>query len=189
MNDEQTVVNGNDPALQAGEQVGAQDELDSILAQYDEANKPQGEPKQQPNNEVNELLAYFREEKQTREKQEMKSAISEAVSAVKKQAEATIPDRLVRGFLHDLAVEDPRINKAFSERKSNPEVWNQVLKSAAKQLQKELQDLPDANLSKDRDLVTAAVRSASTAKPTPDEAPDFSKMNKSQLDSYLRNLG
>lgn len=180
MSNTQAVADGNDPVVQAGEEVGAQDELDTLLAQYDEG-KSEDKPKVEQPDPVYQWAAR---QMQEQAKKSTDEGITEAIKLVKSESGTQLPDRLIRGYLEALNLEDGRIGSAFKERSKNPDNWNKVLKSAAKQLAKDLSDLPDQTLTQDRDVVTAAVRSASTAKSTSNDAPNFSTMTKSQLDKW-----
>lgn len=188
MNDTaQAVADDNDPAVtQTGEQVGAQDELDTLLAQYQEGHE---EPKKDlpPKSEQSDPVYQWAEQQmRERDKEATNQAITEAVKTVKTESGISLPDKMVRGYLELMAVEDPRISQAFAQRSQNPDQWGRVLKAAAKKLTIEMGETPDSKLTSDRNTVESAVRSASTAKSTQSESVDFSSMDRNQLDKYLR---
>lgn len=190
-NETQTVAEQDDPVVsQAGEQVGAQDEsLDAMLAEYETAHKPQ--PTQQqaepPNEDIKALAEYARNAMQVERQKEVQSSIEGAVKTVKEVGGINASDRIVRGLIKDMADENPAIQKAFANRQSDPNSWNRMLKGMAKELAKEFET--DPSTSNDRQVVASAVRSASTAKPAPEEKVNFKGMNANQLADYLRNNG
>jgi len=180
----QTVTETADVTDQVTEDVGAQDELDTLLAQYDEAHEEPQKPTttEQPQSHsdprVEALLA-----------RQERTDIDNAVTKLKDESGTQLPDSMIEGYLRSKAIKDGRIDKAFNDRFNNPQGWEKVLKGLANDFKKEMESLPDSTLTANRDAVEAAVRSASSTKTAPEPAPDFSKMSKSQLDKYLMENG
>lgn len=189
-NETQAVANDGESVVnQTDETVGAQD-VDELLSQYDEGHQQ----KVEPSDDNKAVIEWVKAQKQKEEKHAYEEGLENAVKTVKAELEG-IPasDRIIRGLLHDLAVVNPKVNHAFENRFQDPTTWNRVLKAAAKEFAKEFEG-PDPGLTKDRDAVASAVRSASTAKPAPTEdQASFEKkvkaMDRNQLDNLLREFG
>ena len=178
----QTVAQ-DDPETPAGEDIGAQDELDTLLAQYDEGQEPTEPPAEKPSEpvvdkRVDALLARERDN-------DINNAIDTIMDEV---SDVQIPKSMVKGYLFAKESEDPRIGKAFDNRFSDPAGWNRILKGIAQEAKKEFKDLPDKAMTNDRNAVEAAVRGASSTKA---EAPevDFKGMDRNQLNRWLRDNG
>lgn len=176
----QTVAN-NKTDTPSVEDNSALDELDTLLAQYDEGTepvktetKPSGEPPR--DKRIDALLA-----------REAESDLSAAVDTIMDDIEIQLPRSMIKGYLYSRESEDPRIGKAFDERFTNPAGWKKVLSGLAKEASNEFKGLPDKSLTNDRDVVEAAVRSASTSSNEAREV-NFVGMNRNQLDRYLDDL-
>lgn len=189
---EQAVANESNVGLNApAEESGAQDDLDALLAEYDNANKPVEEPK--PQTDIKELVSYVQQEREEKVQAQLKEDVNGAVSTVKESLPdlpVKLSDRVVRGFLEGLASEDKRFTQAFENRHSNPKGWNSVLKSAAKELAKEFDVDPEATSS--RESVVSAVKSASTKQVQ--ESPELSagtvkNMSDAEFNKTLREMG
>jgi len=171
----------NDADTPSVEENGAQDELDTLLAQYDEGTevpekteKPSGEPT--PDTRIDALLA-----------REKKGDINSAVDTIMGDLDIQVPKSMIKGYLYSRESEDPRIGKAFDKRFQDPAGWKRVLSGLAKEASSEFKDLPDKSLTNDRDVVEAAVRGASTTSKESKEV-NFTGMNRNQLDRYLEEL-
>lgn len=193
MTDEtQTVVNDDDAVVnQTAETNDALDSIDDFLKEYETDHQPQ--KVEQPTDNA-EIMDWIRSQKQEKEREQYQQGVNNAVESIKKDlGDVKISDRVIRGMLHDLANQNPKVNTAFNNRFTDPGTWNRVLKAAAKDFAKEFQT-PDPEMTRDREAVASAVRSASTAKPTPTEdqasfEKKVSTMDASALDNLLREMG
>lgn len=202
---EQPVVTEADaaatPAAEASKDAPAVEDLDALLAQYDESVKP-ADAAAQPaaanpaseQTQENDLTARIRSlvEHQERQRQldeaneakRQSEAIKQAVDDAAKVVRGDLPDdvasdRLARAWLKDAADNDPRIQAAFKDREKNPEGWNKILTSLSREFAKEMKR-PDQAATEDREAVTAAVRGASSNAPAVKE-PDVAHASDSDL--------
>lgn len=179
---------------------GAQDDLDSLLAQFDapklaeqpkpEQAKPETKPEEPkaaaPDPGTEARLRAIEAEFVDRD-------INNAVSVVKHamgDSASRLPDSLIRGALQDQASRDPRFARAWQQRGSNKAAFEKVLDGLGRQLSKELATVPDANATEDKAALRAAVRSASTVSPATQEfdAKSWVSMTPAQRAAEKRKL-
>lgn len=142
---------------------------------------------------LTEALSYYEQAQQRDAKKSLDEDINKAVSAVKGASDALsgMPDRFVRGALHDLAASDPRFAQAFMQRQQNPEGWNKVLQAAAQEISKDLGAPQTDSIQRNRLAVEAAVRGRQSTAPAPQGAPsneELSRMNNAQFNRYKQKL-
>lgn len=172
-NDTQAVADNANPESQtSGEESGAQDELDSLLQEYEQETSTTGEQQTQPDtssqrdSQVEVLLM-----KQTQDD------INSAANSIKEASGVELPDRFFRGYLHDAVDGDPRALRLWQNRHNDPKGWNKYLNVLAKEASEELKGVPDRSASEDRDAVESAVRNASKHQQSSDDEPDWSQMS------------
>lgn len=155
-----TSVAEEQPAPQETEQGTQDDDLDTLLKQYeseaDEAIKETKTEQPKENIDADRLKAI--------EQRLFQEDINSAVQSVKGQLkDVNLSDKMIRGYLEVEAYDDPRIASAFQNRSSNPGAWNKVLKGLANNMQKELGPTPDPKLNQDRKALETAVAGTKTA--------------------------
>jgi hypothetical protein len=186
MNEEAVVEDQEVEAQPTTNDEGAQENsLDNVLSEIDKEFEQvnQRHESDSETNDVQELrdrLSYL-------ENQSTNTDINKAVQSISESIDKTVPQRAIRGMLNDMAVEDPRLARAFSNRYSDPKGWDRALKAASKEIRKELSDLPDKELNDDRKAVTNAIRGAS--KSSEDEAPNFTKMSDVEFQEWKAKNG
>lgn len=184
---EQTVAKPDEAAEQASDETGAQDDLDSLLAEYD--NSVETKPKEEVKSESqadNDPLRLWAERKMAEEADlEQKATRDEVTKAVKDGIDVTVDERLVWGFISQAAQSDERLVKAFEGRKQNPAAWNKVVKTLQTDLKTALSIDPSATA--DRESVEAAIRGASN-KAAPNDEPNLGTMSNSDFETYKRGL-
>lgn len=187
MNDSKTVADEDKAASKTTvEDSGAQvDDLDKLLdsfgKEFEQGTKvPEVDPKTVEIGELKKTVDYLLNQTNSGE-------IEKAVDAVAKHLgeDSNLPKRAIRAMLNDMAIEDPRLRKAYDNRRNDPAGWNKVLKAAAKSIQSEFSGLPDKKLTDDREIVAATIRGASKTS-VEDEAPNFSKMSDSEYEEWKR---
>lgn len=169
---------------QTVEEVGASDDLDSLLNEFTEETKV--EPT--VTNDVKEAVNWINEERTRKADEAIKTDLESAVKSIGDtlDLDSKPTARIIRGLLRDIAEDDPAIQKAFAQRESNPQAWVSAQKRAAKLIKEELSI--DQETTSDRDAITSAVRSASNQKPTPDKAPNLSAMSDTEFARYKMGL-
>lgn len=188
MSEEQAVVEQTDEqAKPASEGAGAQDDLDSLLKEFEQ---PVQETKSDTKTEtkpdgLEEVISFVREQKQAQLADSSRKALNEAVKTVK--GDLKVDDELVEGFLHARASKDQRIAQAWVNRDKNPQAFASVLKTLGKELSGKFADMPDSQVTEDRAAVAAAVRGAST-KASESPPPDYSKMSDAEFKRHKESL-
>lgn len=190
MSEEQAVANETAPI----ETVDSAQDLDSLLNEFDASiNSTQTKEPEQPN--TNELIEFVREEREVRTKQreeEIKQQtandIKSAVSVISEELEGlNLPERLIRGALYDKAENDPRFLQAWTNRSQDPKTFNKILKSFAKEVKGDFDNVPDRQATEDREALAAAVRSANTRSAEP-ETVDVTTMSDQEFHAYKHRL-
>lgn len=157
--------------------------LDALLAQYDKDVQPADRVETQPDRTLE-----TNPETPTRDPRVDK--LIERQIALESQADmdATLKDvrgnldpqffddTIVRAWIDGEAARDPRLARAWVNRKENPKQFEQVKAALGRNFAKKFSRLPDRQATEDRELVTASVRGASTKAPE-GKAPEFAKLN------------
>ena len=168
MSDKQAVIDDpNTEATPSAEGQDAQDDLDSLLNEFDQTQaKPQkAEPKREPDDDIAFLRQEAEERRKERAAQEMEQSIGSAVKSMQQTVSKSIPERVMRNYLIGEVENDPRALGLWAARQNNPNEWNRYVEGVAKRLDKDMTETPDKKLTDDRDVVTSAVHSASKHQP------------------------
>lgn len=194
--DKQAVVDEAD--VSATQDTGAtsareEDDLDKILAEFNEQTRPAEPSKPEPtagatNDQTNaaaEVLAARDEIRSERFQRDMGATI--------KDVRGDLPtdlydDDFMTSWIDAQAKKDPRLAQAWVNRNSNPQSFAKVKAGLGREFAKRYGKLPDKAVTEDREIVTAAVRGASTKAPE-GKAPDYAKMSNSELDSEWQKFG
>jgi hypothetical protein len=75
---------------------------------------------------------------------------------------SVFPDKRVRAFIIEEALESPEFHRIFQERASNRKAYEGLRRHLRREFAKMANARPDPNLTEDREAVAAAVRGAST---------------------------
>jgi len=175
------------PAAEAANARDEGDDLDKILSSYDEqvgkpaegAAKPTPEQKPGAVNDqlVTEVRGALAEINQVRYRQDMDGMIK----AVRGDVNSDIADdTLVEAWLDAQARQDPRLQRAWLDRVSNPKQFQKVQQQLAKGFQSKFSKLPDKQATDDREAVAAAVRGTSTKAPE-GKAPNYSRLGNNEF--------
>lgn len=165
------------------------DDLDALLAQFNqqttlartEPASPAPQPQtsqQQPTVDPNRLAAI--------ENRLFQEDLNKAVANI--MGDLKIPTRVAKGWIDQMANEDPRIQRAFAERHTNPQAWERVEKGLSREFAKEMKALTDIdpNATEDRAAVAAAVRGASTQRAPETPAPNYSQQSNAEYRRSVR---
>lgn len=192
-------------------------ELSSLLAEYDAAHEQtdqqpqdqQPQDQQTPDGSPPDLIDQFYNETELNQRfseiEREHGLIREARFAEMEQADykwsvdtardylketyPELPDGMLERYLKSEALVNRKLNDAWNTRYQDPQRLEKRLRQAVDQYAREFSNMPDPKLTSDRNLVTAAMKAASSARVRYDEAPDFSRMDKKQLDDYLVRHG
>jgi hypothetical protein len=161
---------------------GTQDDMDALLQEYEEAPK-QAAP--EPSNDMSEVMDYIKAQKAQAEADQSEKDIATAVDNLKQGLDVKVPDRLLRGAIHEKAAGDQRFINAYQQRNSNPSGWNKVLKTLQREIIEEFNSIPDPQATDDRNAVISAVQGSTNKSPEPSSPPDFNKMSDADFDKVM----
>ena len=177
----QAVVDtSNAAAMPAATETNAQtnvDDLDSLLAEFDQstargpaASPPDPQQTQQTQPVISEDRVRRIEDRIFQD--DLNSTIKNIVGDLK------IPDRFAKGWIDQIARENPTVANAFLNRSSDPKAWKRIETALSKEISKDFKALTpvDEGATVDRAAVTAAVRGASTKAATETE-PSYGSMS------------
>ncbi len=181
---EQAALETEPEATQSGQVEEAQeDDLDALLAEHDQGTQDTAPQPAPSSNKIDEIYRFMQQQEQKNVHQETQKAISGAIKSIKEMVGSDdVDDDLVDTILQGRASKDERIARAFQNRSKNPAAWTAALKSVAKEVKR---FVPTDD---DREAVTAAVRSGSTAKPEPERDFPTEKEIKSMSDRDFNQL-
>jgi len=178
---------------------GAQaDDLDTLLSsidkEYAQASAPKpAEPPKPTEGQSDPRFDELQRTVQAIEQERVASDIEAAVRTVQEHLgdglPVKLPDRVVRGMLNDLAMENRGVMVAFQNRRQEPGTWKRILAASAAQLRKEFGDPVDQQLTSDRAAAQAAVRGASKASATDDGQPNLAAMSDQEFLKWKREHG
>ena len=142
----------------------APDELDSLLAQYDNGQKPT-EPKAPDSETLGDLKESLNEVKvfaQEQREERRAKAVTSAIETVK--GDLNMPDKLVRGWLEAEAQENPQVGEAFRNQGNPTSNWPKIAEALGRKFAKEMSEMKiDKAATEDRAAVEASVRGATKA--------------------------
>jgi hypothetical protein len=189
--DQESQVQANEPEA-ADSGAAQEDGLDELLKEFDAKREATKEPERAAEPKAPdvpiEVVAVLEkrlndyEAKQSRKELEtLFDRLTVGVQADSLDAEA---------FLNAKAIRDPRINREYMQRESNPKRWEKIEGELKKEFSKRFGQKVDKQATESRDAVASAVRSASTAAPQRDiTQKDIETMSKSDFDDMTRKLG
>lgn len=164
-----------------------EDDLDSLLSQWDEDPEPKPEPDKTAKDDLRESLEWIRQEKERSIQEQTSRDIDAAVQVIHKEMGETLSEKAVRRMLNGAAGEDARLRTAWMNRHQNRTGYEKVLKALAKDFSSELAAIPDKNITEDREAVSAAVRGASTkVSDEPDIPANIASMSDQEFEQWVR---
>lgn len=184
--DTQAVVEKPDaqakPAAEVSNAPDKGDDLDTLLSQYEtetapKPSTPDPKPEQKASTaqdpDILEVKAQLAELSNDRFRGDMDKTIAKVRGELDAQF---YDDEFVEAYVDSQARKDPRLQKAWQDRRANPKQFDRVITELGRNFSKKYGKLPDKAATEDRETVAAAVRGASTRAPE-GKAPDFSGMS------------
>lgn len=150
-----------------------------------EVKKPSEEAPSGLDQDTKLALKYARTQFEETIKREVDEAVVSATKVVK--GDLNVPDVAAKAYLHMLADTDVRFRSAFTQRKTNPEAWNKILGAVHQKFAKEFTSSSDPDLTKKRDSVLSAVRSAGTQAAAAEDV-SLGNMTDRELADYKKSL-
>lgn len=166
--------------------------LDELLSEYNTATTPQPAPQvaapATPAPEwftqaKSEIDAWRTQVAQERETKDFAGAIKEV------KGDLDVPDFAVRGWLSEIAEQNPKINEIWNNRQNDPKAAKKLLASLKNDFLKQGSKIKgvDPQATADREAVAAAVRGTSTKAPEP-AAPKYGDMSDAEFNALVQKL-
>lgn len=189
VNNAQTVVDEVDPlAKPSGEtapNARKDDDLDTLLNDpVFNATKSDPNPKPATKAEgtddskavLEQMRGLLTEQQRVRFQQDMQTTVKKVRGDL---PEELFDDALVEAWLDKRARDNPALSQAWTQRHENPRQFQKIVDALGRDFHKKYGNLPDKKATEDREVVTAAVRGASTKAPE-GKAPDFSGLSNAE---------
>lgn len=175
-------------AKPSAEENGAPDEpsqnWDELLGEFKQATDPaDNKPEPVKTDTTPEVSKELQDEVSSIRNMLFTQELSGVVNRMK--GDLSVSDKMVEGFIHAEARANPAINEHFAQKHQNPEQWAKIEAKLTKDFHKEFAQLPDKNLTEDRDAVTAAV-TGTTDKAPEAPPPDLSGMSDAELREFSK---
>src|SRR5512146_548287 len=159
-------------------------DLDSLLAQFEQQTKPPVSPAPTPPVATPSPPPVDTGRIAALENRLFQEDLNKAVTNI--MGDLKVPRRMATGWLDQIAREKPEVAQAFVNQASNPKQWEQIERVLAKEFAKEVKSVQvDENATEDRDAVAAAVRGASTRAPV-DAPVNFGNLSNAEFRNAVK---
>jgi len=191
MSDTQTVSTPEtDPPQDSTTETTAQDDLDTLLNEYQEPVKePEVKPEAQP--EVSpDRLAAVEQFMERQDKKDTTTALSDAAEVFKASAGESANGRSnddIEGLIHLEAFRNPKIAEVFQNRFVNPEKWKATVSALGKKFSENASNTDQA-ATDSWNAVDSALHSSASSNSNTDTAPNLNKMSDPEFEEYKMGL-
>lgn len=176
---EQAVVEDNASDNQNAETNNAQDDLDSLLSEYE------GGQQEKPKSEDLSERVKFLEEQNVREQAE--TDVNTAVDKICGQLDFDVPKDTIKALLEGKA-KDQRLLSAFTSRHDNPKGWDKVVDATAKEFNKLFKGITtDKQTTDSHDALASAVANSKTTSSSEKEV-DWSKLSDAEFQKMAASI-
>lgn len=185
------------------------DELDDLLAQYDQA-QPAVEPQQPVANSeeqrsdqydddlnISDVMKRLDERdardeaaRKAEQDRQFKIDMDKTVANVRGEFDPSVfDDTFMESWIDAQARNDPRLQNAWANRHNDPKAFGQIVEGLGRNFNKKFKALPDKQVTEDREAVAEAVRGASKQAPAA-KAVDYASMSDAEFSKYTdENFG
>lgn len=183
-----------DSQSKTGVEAESAPDLDSILQQYDaEASKAETTAQPTPETatipDLKAINARINEFENRVAMEDYKKDMGEFVKKVRGELDSDIfDDVMIEAFVDAQARKDPRLTKAWLNRKTDPKSIEKIAKAMNKSFSDKFSRLTDRKITEDTEAVVAAVRGASTKTPGQDKPVDFKKLSDREFNKLQNSL-
>lgn len=163
-----------------------EDDLAELLDEFKQASKPEQTQQSDDTNLVRALQQQVQELQQDRAAEVDQKDFDKVVNAIADGS--PLPKTLVAGAVREIAIQDPNIQKAWEARFDNPRAWAKAQELIGEKFKSETENLPDPQVSQDREAVAAAVRGSSKRAPEGPEVDEakVAAMNDAEFEAWVR---
>jgi len=178
-----------------GDAQGNGDDLEKLLAEFDDSDNPdpkamkeekpskpaKTEQKTETQNDlssqVQKLLDMEEERRREEFQRQFDADMAKTVVAIRGEiSDKLASDKFVRAWIEATAEENPKLTSAWVNRKKDQKAFGRIVEKLSRDFAAEFSKRPDPNATEDREVVSAAVRGASTKTPE-DKAPNYTSMS------------
>lgn len=121
------------------EKVSKEPTLDELLTDFQDP-KPEGQKPEAKSNsddsKIDEVYNWMKTDQQEKVSRAFEDGITDAIKTLKCD-EIKASDRAIKGMLYTLAEDNPKFEKAFQSRRTNPAAWERSLEWAKAEMVKE----------------------------------------------------
>lgn len=166
--------------------------MEELLKEFDNGTEETGEQEQDQVTEnassdprIDQLTEFMQSEQARRTNTDIDNAIS-----LMKEEEALkeLPDRMLKGYINELARENQDLVRAFAQRHEKPEAWAKVVRAAAGELGKQL-GTREEKVTSDMASIRSAVEQSETKSNDGPTDEDILKMSDADFRDYKQKLG
>lgn len=152
-------------------------ELDKLLSDFKQQTPPQQAVETSIIKELAPVIKYAKGRMEDDERAAFNDDVAKAVTFVSEAEEVKgLPQRFVRGYLHDLAAEQPTFRDAFVNRRQSPEDWEKALTNARTAIAEEAKVFMGGRLRTDIEAARAAVTGQSSTAPPEKPLPSNTEL-------------
>lgn len=176
---------------EAGADARDDDDLDQLLSQYEEEQPgaSKSEPEAKPGTEAD--YSRLASEVEALKKQQHEERVAKEVDDLVDQirGESEVSPRLVRGWLDQIARENPKLANAYFNPNAGTKERQKIQNGLAKEFHKEFSGSRiDPKATEDRAAVTAALRGASKQAPGDDDIDEaaVAKMTDAEFEAWSK---
>jgi len=159
------------------------DDLDKLLAEYDESKPKPDAASTQPEQNAGTDTSKPQPDPAIAQVQQFifRQDMNKTIGSVRGDLPADFfDDQFVESWINARAGEDPRLGQAWLNRHTNPKQFEKVVSGLGREFAKKYGKFPDKGATEDREAVTAAVRGASTRAPEA-PPPDMGRMSDAEF--------
>lgn len=173
------------PAAEGADAREQGDDLDTLLAKFDEKTEPKVGAPPKPETKADKGNDPILQRLTELEKRDAEREFQRDIQPVVQKVRGAVPVELyddadIKDWIDRQAKADPRLTRAWLNRREDPATFDKVIGGLGRKLADKFSKIPDKQATEDREAVTAAVRGASTKAPE-GKAPDYSNLSKEQF--------
>lgn len=194
MPETQAVVEQTDDAQKAvSDEADAQD-LNTLLAEYDETSeteekasvKPEPSDEKELETKLNKIDQVYKMMTDDLETRTQEAATVELNSTVKSINEGLgIDEKFVKAFLNMKASEDPRLKNAYLAKQSNPKIWAAIEVQLRNELRTFASGISDEDATDTHDAIVSSVLNSKSTSSVNTEVK-FSEMSDVEFEAHKK---
>lgn len=185
----ESVAVDNAESQTSAETSDAQEDLDTLLGQFDEGTSPEASKEAETGGQQDTVSREeFLQLQNSIVNQQHQTDIQDVSKVIMGDVNSPgVDSEFVETWLNAQAGKNPRLASAWANRHANPDAFQKVVGSLAKQFQGKFN--VDQQITSDMDSVTSAVRSASTKSPDTETSVNWGALSDADFAAEKAKLG